>query len=247
MTIRRRPIAALIGVILVSIRLISAGATSQDIPDPNGMDNPLMRAWLTDRQPREKIEGQFSNGQECQNAVIRELLRATDEQWLQIESKFNELEAVRQRTRASVGSWVAGGSFGGGSGSSYRGARNEVRGGYTDSRRLRRNPVASSRRHAAFPRPARPSAGANYSSLEPWRPSQGPASADVTPGECLCGELLDLIDRADASSEEIREKMAQLAAYRRQADEEIKQAQQALRQIVNRRQEAMLILMGYLD
>ncbi len=56
-----------------------------------------------------------------------------------------------------------------------------------------------------------------------------------------------MISRVDTTSEEIREKMAQLAAYRRRADEDIAQAKQALRQVVNRRQEAMLILMGYLD
>jgi len=41
--------------------------------------------------------------------------------------------------------------------------------------------------------------------------------------------------------------MAQLAAYRRKAAEEVKQAKEALRQVVTRRQEAALILMGYLD
>jgi hypothetical protein len=73
------------------------------------------------------------------------------------------------------------------------------------------------------------------------------AGGQITEGERLCEELLDLIDRADATSEEIRQRMAQLAAYRRKAAEEVKQAQEALRQVVTRRQEAMLILMGHLD
>ena len=41
--------------------------------------------------------------------------------------------------------------------------------------------------------------------------------------------------------------MAQLVAYRQEADREIQAAQEALRQVVTRRQEATLILMGYLD
>lgn len=247
MKTRRFTAVAFAGLITCSIGFASAGPAEPEAPDPNMMRNPLLRAFLADREPREKIEGQFSRPEDCRNAVMRELLGATDEQWQQIEPKFSELEAVRERTRAVVGSWVAGASFGGGSGSSYRGSRNGASGGYNDSRRLRRNAVAPPRRRVAPPRPAQPPAGANYSSLGPWRPSQGPPSAKVTPGERLCGELLDLIDRADTTSEEIREKMAQLAAYRRKADEEIKQAQEALRQVVTRRQEAMLILMGYLD
>ncbi len=247
MKIRDCAIVVLGSVVLLSVGLISAATTSQDTFDPNRMGNPLLHAFLGDREPREKIEGQFSNWRECQSAVIRELLGATDEQWQQIEPKFNELEAIRERTRSSVGSWVTGGSFGGGGGSSYRGARNEVRSGYNDSRRLRRSAVAPPRRRVAPPRPTPPTAGANHSSLGPWRPSQGPPSAKVTPGERLCGELLDVIDCADATSEAIREKMAQLAAYRQQADEDIQRAQEALRQVVDRRQEAMLILMGHLD
>jgi hypothetical protein len=47
--------------------------------------------------------------------------------------------------------------------------------------------------------------------------------------------------------EQLRAKMAQLTACRKLADEEIRAAREALRQVVTRRQEAMLILMGHLD
>jgi len=247
MKTRRFTAMAFAGLITCSIGFTSAGPAELETPDPNMIGNPLLRAFLTDREPRERIEGQFSHPEDCRNAVMRELLGATAEQWQQIEPKFSELEAVRERTRAVVGSWVAGASFGGGSGGSYRGSGDGAGGGYNDSRRGRRNDRSAPRRRAVPPRPPQSSAGANSSSLGPWRPSQGPPSAKVTGGERLCGELLDLIDRANATSEEIREKMAQLAAYRRKAAEEIKQAQEALRQVLTRRQEAALILMGYLD
>ena len=62
-----------------------------------------------------------------------------------------------------------------------------------------------------------------------------------------CRELLDMVESKTVRDEEIREKMAQLTAYRQQAKKVIPAAQEALRRVVTRRQEAMLILMGYLD
>ena len=56
-----------------------------------------------------------------------------------------------------------------------------------------------------------------------------------------------MVEDKTARAEQIREKMAQLTAYRQQARKEIQAAQDALRQVVTRRQEAMLILLGYLD
>ena len=56
-----------------------------------------------------------------------------------------------------------------------------------------------------------------------------------------------MVESKTVRDEEIREKMTQLTAYRQQAKREIQAAQEALRRVVTRRQEAMLILMGYLD
>jgi hypothetical protein len=47
--------------------------------------------------------------------------------------------------------------------------------------------------------------------------------------------------------EQFEAKMVQLTAFRKQADEDIRAAREALREVVTRRQEAMLILMGHLD
>ena len=172
---------------------------------------------------------------------------ATEEQWRQIGPRFRELDAVRRRTYSSIGVFAGGGTASGGlAGGGYGGApssgRNE---GGTRG-------IPRSDRDTGYPRAVprqsvRPSAGTSPSILGWLRPSQRRAGGQITEGERLCEELLDLIDRADATSEQIREKMAQLAAHRRKAAEEVKEAQEALSQVVTRRQEAMLILMGYLD
>jgi len=80
MKTRRFTAVAFAGLITCSIGFASAGPAEPETPDPNMMRNPLLRAFLADREPREKIEGQFGRPEDCRNAVMRELLGATDEQ-----------------------------------------------------------------------------------------------------------------------------------------------------------------------
>ncbi len=233
---------ALLSAAFVSVGLVLAGTASPESADPNAVDGPMLPGVSGDRVEWKTLEGQCSSVEECQEAVIRELVGATEEQWRQIGPKLCELEAIQRRTHSSIGVFAAGGAAsGGGAGGSYRG-RNEG-----SPRRMRPSYQDTGRRRAAPRQSVRPSAGTSPS-ISGWlRPSQRRAGGQITEGERLCEELLDLIDRADATSEEIRQRMAQLAAYRRKAAEEVKQAQEALRQVVTRRQEAMLILMGHLD
>ncbi len=232
----------LLSAAIVSVGLVLAGAAGPESADPNVIDSPTLPGVPADREEWNVLEGQFSSLEECQEAVLCELVGATEEQWRQIGPRFRELEAVRRRTYSSIsvfagGGTASGGSAGGGYGGAPSSGRNE--GG---TRRIPR-----SDRNVRYPQSVRPSTGVSPS-LSGWlRPSQRRAGGQITEGERLCEELLDLIDRADATSEQIREKMAQLAAHRRRAAEEVKEAQEALRQVVTRRQEATLILMGYLD
>ncbi|HNY79861.1 MAG: hypothetical protein RBS72_19215 [Sedimentisphaerales bacterium] len=236
---------ALLSAAFLSVGLVLAGAANPESADPNAAHSPTLPGVSGDRVEWKTLEGQCNSVEECQEAVIRELAGATEEQWQQIGPKFRELEAVKRRTHSSIGVFAAGGA-GGGAGGGHAG----VSGGARDadgSRRMRRSYQDSGRRRAAPRQSVQPSAGTSPSVSGWLRPSQRRAGGQITEGERLCEELLDLIDRADASSEEIRQRMAQLAAYRRKAAEEVKQAKEALRQVVTRRQEAALILMGYLD
>jgi hypothetical protein len=229
-----------LSVILVSIGLVLAGAAGSESADPNAVPVPRLSGVPADRVEWNAVEGHSSNLEDCQEAVLRELVGATEEQWRQIGPKLREFEAVQRRTQSSIGVFAGGGAgFGEASGVASSG-RN------ADS--PRRSYQDAGRRRTTAPRQSvRPSAGTSPS-ISGWlRPSERRAGGQIKEGERLCEQLLGMINRADVSAEEIREKMAQLATYRRQAHEEIKEAQQALRLVVNRRQEAMLILMGYLD
>jgi hypothetical protein len=237
-----------LSVTFVSVGLVLAQAASPESADPNAVHSPVLPGLSADREEWKILEGHFDSLEECQEAVIRELVGATEEQWRQIGPKFRELEAVQRRTYSGIGVFAAGGAaFGGSSGGGYSSAQSGDHNADDSSRRMRRSDRNTGRRRAAPKQPVRPSTGLSPSASGWLRPSQRRAGGEITEGERLCEGILDLIDRADATSEEIREKMAQLAAYRHQADEEIKKAQEALRAVVTRRQEAMLILMGYLD
>lgn len=226
-------------VMLVSIGLVLAGAAGSESADPNAVPVPGLSGVPADRVEWNTLGGHSSNLEDCQEAVLRELVGATEEQWRQIGPKLREFEAVQRRTQSSIGVFAGGGAgFGGASGVASSG-RN------ADSPRRRYRDAG--RRRAAPGQPVRSSAGTSSSTSGWLRLPERRAGGQVNEGERLCKQLLDMISRVDTTSEEIREKMAQLEAYRRRADEDIAQAKQALRQVVNRRQEAMLILMGYLD
>ncbi|UCD49168.1 MAG: hypothetical protein JSW27_16745 [Phycisphaerales bacterium] len=186
------------------------------------------------------VEGQFRDPSECVTAVMRDLLQATDEQWQQIEPRFNELEAIRQRTLSAVGVFVVGASsYSASSGGGSSGPPGNPQRGTNDPRRSGRGSYRAQGRasHAG-------STGSNGPSMRP--PARG-KSEPLTEGMRRCRELLGMAEDRTVSPGQIREKMAQLTAYRQQAKKEIQAAQEALRQVVTRRQEAMLILMGYLD
>jgi len=248
---------ALVLCTMTGLPPVSAFASSVPHSDPNRSGRRHLEALLAlrgERKPWRPLEGQFTELSECSNAVLRDLLQATDEQWQQIEPRFQELEAVRRRTRSTVGvfmvSVVAGSATSGGSSVTPRSSRpshyQDVRHGRR-GRRDDRHTARRGRRPTSAQRPApRPKAESQTRSGW-WRPSQNRKGGPPTEGERLGEELIDLIESKTARLEQIREKMAQLAAYRQQAEKEVKAAQEALRQVVTRRQEAMLILIGHLD
>lgn len=244
-------VLALVLCSLTGVPPVSASASS----DPNRGPSEHLKAILAlhgERKPWQPFEGQFSEPRECSNAVLRHLVQASDEQWQQIEPKFRELEAVRQRTQSTIDVFMVssagatgGHTYGGGSGGAARNPQSD----YRDARRVRRDYRNTTRRRRR-PAPQRPAPRPPVESQTRsgwWRPSQNRKGGPPTEGERLAEQLLDLIESKTSRDERIRKKMAQLTAFRQQAEGEIKAAQEALRQVVTRRQEAMLILMGHLD
>jgi hypothetical protein len=217
---------------------------------------------LPSPEPEKKwsdFEGQFESLDDCSDAVLKDLLGATDEQWELIRPRLKQLEEVRRRTRSTLGVVIIGGGGSGASGGSGSsggvgpaargGASGRAYGGSGGSGRYRRGSPMRQRSSTARrpPRPAPRRSPGYTSQWNWWRPSQSRRSGQVTPGERLCEELLDVIAARSTRPEQLHAKMEQLNAYRKQADGEIRAAREALREVVTRRQEAMLILMGHLE
>jgi len=72
-------------------------------------------------------------------------------------------------------------------------------------------------------------------------------SDELTEGEKICEELLDLLEDKNSKEEDIRQKVEALRKVRQEGKEELTKAQKELREVVNFRQEATLIMMGILD
>jgi hypothetical protein len=244
---------ALVLCSLTGLPEVAATTRSASPLDPTAdirEDVERLMALFGEHKPWRTLEGQFSEPSDCSKAVLRDLLEAPDEQWQQIKPRFQELEAIRRRTHSTVRAFMVSGIFHSaafGSGSS--GPPTNQQGGQNDPRRTRRShsSTRARTRRAAPPQPNVPSSEQPQPMSGWWRPSQHGKQGRLTEGERLCEELLDMVEDKTASPETIRAKMAQLTAYRQQAKTEMQAAQEALRQVVTRRQEAMLILMGHLD
>ena len=73
------------------------------------------------------------------------------------------------------------------------------------------------------------------------------APAELTEGERICEELLELIEDKNSKQEEIEQKIEAFREERKKAGIQLANAQQELREVITFRQEATLVLMRLLD
>ncbi|KPL24626.1 MAG: hypothetical protein AMJ75_03220 [Phycisphaerae bacterium SM1_79] len=78
------------------------------------------------------------------------------------------------------------------------------------------------------------------------RPSARKSPSELTRGERVCEELLDLLEDQNATLEEIQQKVETLRDVRRDANRELAKARKELREVLNLDQEATLLTMGWL-
>jgi hypothetical protein len=78
------------------------------------------------------------------------------------------------------------------------------------------------------------------------RPSQDKPWEELGPAERTCEELLDLLTDKSTPLEQIWEKVELLRRQKREAAEQVAEAREELREVVNPRQEAALTVKGYL-
>jgi len=164
--------------------------------------------------------------QESRNLAIRQALRATDQQWSQLKPRLERIERLKAEADVSIDP----GSFGGGP--TFVGGQTTFGGGWA----------------GGFSGGGMASPGRNWSqSWSTGSPSTGKAPGERTRGDALCEELMGLLQGPSPSAAEVAGKVQALRRVREQARRQLAQERQSLRTLINPRQEAMLIVMGYLD
>jgi len=163
---------------------------------------------------------------QSKNRAIREALQVTEEQYRRIKPKLENIERLKAAANASIDP----ASFGGGPG--FAGGGTTFGGGWA----------------GGFASGSMGAPGRDWS--RSW--SSGPPSAHKGPGErtrgdVLCEELLGLLQSPSAPAAAVIQKVEALRRTKEQARRQVAQQRQALRELVNPRQEAVLIVMGYLD
>ncbi|MHC4535006.1 MAG: hypothetical protein ACYS6K_13740 [Planctomycetota bacterium] len=73
------------------------------------------------------------------------------------------------------------------------------------------------------------------------------APGELTEGERICEELLELLEDKGSKQEEIEQKVEALREARKETGKQLAKAQEELREVLTFRQEATLVLMRYLD
>jgi len=82
----------------------------------------------------------------------------------------------------------------------------------------------------------------------PWPPAPARTLDELTEGEKIVEELIDLLEDENSKEEEIRKKMDALQQFRENARKELAKVGQELAAVLTTpRQEAVLLLIGYID
>ena len=164
--------------------------------------------------------------EESKNRAIRQALRVTEEQYRRIQPKLESIERLKAGANASIDPASLGG------GPSFVGGGTTFGGGWA----------------GGFASGGMGAPGRNWS--RSW--SSGPPSAhndpdEMTRGDILCEELLGLLQSPSVPAAEVIQKVEALRRTKEQARRQLAQQRQALRALMDPRQEAVLIVMGYLD
>jgi len=197
---------------------------------------------------------------ERRNQFIKQILEVTEEQWKVIEPKINKIYFLRNQSSISMGFGGAGGSYSGGSGSSsgggYKaGSSSSGGGGY----RARSSSGGGSSGGGYRTGGSEGGSSGGYvmrggggsgseGSAQFWGgPTWRLADREPTEGEKACEELFELLQDKNPKPERIRQKMDALRQAREKAKNQLAKVRQELREILNSRQEANLVLLAILD
>lgn len=185
------------------------------------------------QQRMQQMQGRFQDMQrlveESKNDAIRQNLGVSDQQWARIKPRIDLIERLKAETNASIEP----GSFGGGS--SVVGGGGNFGGGWS----------------GGFTTFGSSGPGQSWSRTETFGPggsrSTRNSTGEPSQAEILCEELYGLIQAPAAPPAQVAQKVAALRQAKQRAANQLQRERAQLRALVNPRQEAALIAMGYLD
>ena len=196
---------------------------------------------------KQRAKDRHDGRDERRNQFLKQTLEATEEQWKVIEPKINRIYFFRNQSSISMGFGGVGvgysGASGGGSGGSVtRGGM----GGYGGGGGYKAGGSSASGSMSGY--------GVGFGSsgsggsIQSWAgPTWRLADRPLTEGEKACEELSELLQNKSSKPEKLRQKMVALRQAREKAREQLAKVRQELREILNSRQEAKLVLLEVLD
>ena len=216
------------------------------------MDQKQRQQELEQRRLKQQIERQLKKQQiglaKSEKELMKQVLRATEEQWKAIKPKLDKVRKFRNRTNVSIRLMCFGGTGGsmsmsGGSFAVKKGSGRGSMSGSGGSGGFGGGQIVQKGDSAG----GSSSPSQIYLSWRWSRPSQNKGFENLNEGEKICEELFRLLEDKNSELEEIRQKMEALQKFRQEAKKELAIAQQELRQLVTPHQEAALVMMQLLD
>jgi len=206
---------------------------------------------------KQRAKDRHDGRDERRNQSIKQILEATEEQWKVIEPKINKMYFFRTQSSISMvfggaGGGYSGGSSGGSGGSVTRGAMGDFgsgsgsMGGYGGGSSGYRTGSRSGGSSGGYVMGGSSGSGSGGSAQFWAGPSWRLADRPLTEGEKACEELSELLQDKNSDPEKIRQKMVALRQAREKAREQLAKARLEVREILNSRQEAKLVLLEVL-
>lgn len=226
---------------------------------------------------KQRVKERHDGRDERRNQSIKQRLEATEEQWKVIEPKINKIYFFRNQSSISMGFGGVGVGYGGGSGggSVMRGGMDGFGSGSSSGYRIGSRSGGGSGGYRTGGSSGGSSGGGSMGgygggkggfgssggyvmggssgsgsrgSAQFWAgPTWRLADRPLTEGEKACEELSELLQDKNSDPEKIRQKMVALRQAREKAGKQLAKVRQELREILNSRQEANLVLLEVLD
>ncbi len=206
----------------------------------------------------QRAKDRLNGKNERRNQFIKQALEVTEKQWKGIEPKINKIYFLRNQSSISMGFGGAGGGYRGTSGGSSSGGGYKA-GGSSSGGGSRsgsssggsgsgyRTGGSGGGSSGGYVMQGGSGSGSGGSAQFGGGPTWRLADRELTEGEKACEELSELLEDRNSRPEKIRQKMVALRQARKKARNQLAKVRQELREILNSRQEAKLVLLEVLD